>query len=159
MSQKNTRRHLVDILFVLALFAVFTICGLLLIILGTHLYQKNMDDMNDNYANRTGYAFFTEKIRQSGNNCNIYIDHSSPIELLCIEQEFHDTMYITYLYEDEGYLKELFTRAENSFSPSEGIKILCLSNLSFEEIRPDLLSIHFMNDKNKPIQIYIDTTL
>lgn len=158
MSKQTDRRHLVDILFVLALFAVFALCGLLLIILGTHLYEKNIQSMNLNYANRTSYAYFTEKIRQSDQNSRIYVDSASGYDILCIEQVFNGNSYITYLYEDENHLKEYFTRLENSFSPESGKQILDLSNLTMKEIEPKLFYIHFLNEEQQPVSLYISTS-
>lgn len=157
MRFKKNTRHLVDILFVLGLFAAFALCCMFLILLGTHLYEKNVDDMNKNYASRTSYCYFTEKLRQSDYHSNIYVNDKLDRIAICIEQDFQGSTYITYLYEDDGYLKEYFTRAENSFSPQNGTSILHLSHLSVREVRDHLFQIQYYDEERDFISLYINT--
>lgn len=155
MNQKNANQHLVDVLFVLSLFAVFVLCGLCLIIMGTHLYEKNVNEMNHNYSARTSYCYFTEKIRQSDYQSTVEVNEMDGKSILCIHQSFVNSEYTTYLYEDDGYLKELFTRSENAFSFQDGTPILKLSHLVIEKENEHLLKIQFRDEDFSLISFYV----
>ena len=65
MQVKQERNHIVDVLFVLALFVVFTLSALVLVILGANVYRQTVSYMDENYEARTAYSYLTEKVRQN----------------------------------------------------------------------------------------------
>ena len=65
MNMKQERKHIVDVLFVLALFVVFTLSALVLVILGANVYRQTVRYMDENYNARTAYSYLTEKVRQN----------------------------------------------------------------------------------------------
>lgn len=153
--ERSNHRHMVDLLFVLGLFAVFTISSLLLIVLGTHVYQKTIDDMNQNYSSRTASAYLTEKIRQNNESGNISLQYYDQTAVLDIKQNYNGVDYHTYLYENEHHLCECFIRDENGFSKDYGTPVLVLSNLSFCKVSENLLQIQFLDECNQRIVLYI----
>ena len=53
MNTEREKKHIVDILFVLALFLVFTLSTLTLVLFGANIYQNTVNSMEDNYNART----------------------------------------------------------------------------------------------------------
>ena len=62
---KSTRRDksIVDMLFLLALFGVFLISALFIVLFGANIYKKTVNDMDANFSARTSVSYITEKIR------------------------------------------------------------------------------------------------
>lgn len=156
MNPKNQNRYLVDILFVLTLFALFTLSSILVIILGANVYQKTVQEMDSNYSSRTSYSYFSEKLHQSDQNSTVSILYFEDQNVLCIEQTLNDTEYRTYLYEYNGALMECFTRAENEFHLGLGNEILPISDLTFETTIDRLLQISFVDGSGNSIILYVE---
>lgn len=146
---KQERHFVVDILFVLALFGVFAVSALVLVTIGADIYQKTVSDMNTNYDNRTAIAYITEKIRQS--DCilsdgtpAVSIGTLEEIPALVLTDELDGEYYCTYLYLQDGWLRELYMRrgaylGENM--ADAGKNILELESLSYEQTAPNLLHV------------------
>ncbi len=128
-------RHIVDILFVLALFAVFAASALMLVIIGANVYQQTVSDMDTHYAERTAYAYVSEKLRQNDTADAVSIGQLDGVPALILTEEINGESFCTYLYLYDGYLKELFVR-KDSFSGDNiltaGQNILPLSSFSVE---------------------------
>ena len=57
MNNKNDNRHMVDILFVIALFCVFALSALMLVIIGSNVYKKTVTNMDNNFDSRTSFSY------------------------------------------------------------------------------------------------------
>ena len=87
---KQQKNFIVDILFVLALFGVFTFSALMLITIGAEVYRRTTSDMSNNYEIRTSVSYITEKIRQNDLSCgpeNVTISEFSGINALTLSQD------------------------------------------------------------------------
>ncbi len=121
---RNESGHIVDFLFVLGLFFVFALSALMLILIGSGVYKKTVDRMNDNFNLRTTTAYLTEKIRQGDIAGGVSVEDFAGNNALVLTQEYYGTEYSTYLYAYNGYLKELFTAKDNQLSADAGTDIL-----------------------------------
>ena len=63
----------------------------------------------------------TEKIRQADRSGAITASTLEGRSVLKLQKTVQDTAYITWLYEDEGYLKELMVREDTPLSLSAGL--------------------------------------
>lgn len=146
---KQEKHFVVDVLFVLALFGVFTISALVLITVGADVYQHTVRDMSRNYDDRTAIAYITEKVRQS--DC-ILSDGSYAISLGSLEQqpaliltdEWDGDAYCTYLYLYDGWLKELYIRKDADIGNNildAGQNIIRLEALEYGQPEEKLLSV------------------
>ena len=63
--EERQQRHIIDVLFVLALFGIFALSAIFLITIGADIYGKTMNNMERNFDARTALAYITEKVRQS----------------------------------------------------------------------------------------------
>ena len=64
-AEKIRRRHVIDLLFPIALFLVLAASSLFLVILAANVYQKSVAWEESNYESRTCLSYVTEKIRQN----------------------------------------------------------------------------------------------
>lgn len=166
----NQERHfIVDILFVLALFGVFTVSALMLVTIGSEVYRHTVNDMSSNYETRTSIAYITEKIRQNDNiiaddttytSENISISTLDGEPALMLAQNIDGETYCTYLYLHEGYLKELFMRSGNYLGDetlAAGQEIMELSAFTMEQVSDNLLSIQLSTPEGESHSIFVST--
>ena len=98
MPIKQEKRHIVDILFVLALFGVFAFSALILVILGADVYKSTVSSMSQNFESRTACSYITEKIRQNDVYDSVYIDDFEGTKALVFTQDIYGSQYGTYIY-------------------------------------------------------------
>lgn len=153
----NQNRHIVDILFVLALFCVFAASALMLVTLGANVYKQTVTNMSSNFTNRTAYSYVIEKLRQNDSTDKIEVGSLEGTQAILITNRVDDQEYCTYLYMHEGFLKELSIR-KDSFTGTDirsaGQNIMELSDLTIEEPRNGLLKLVLDTGNGEPIILY-----
>lgn len=156
-NHDENNRHIVDVLFVLALFGVFAASALMLVTLGANVYKKTVANMNDNFTERTAYSYVMEKIRQNDSNDRISVEEIAGVPALTFTQLNNEETFCTYLYLYEGQLKELFVR-KDSFSGtnilSAGQNIIPMSAFILEETEDGLIRIILDTGSGEPIVLY-----
>ena len=160
---KQERHFVVDILFVLALFAVFTVSALVLVTIGANVYQHTVQDMSRNYDSRTAMAYITEKVRQSD---RLLTSGQPAVKLgtlenqpaLILTDEIDGDEYVTYLYLYNGWLKELYIRQDSY--PGENIaeagqNIMKLQSLEYRQTAENLLTVSMTTPDGETKQLYL----
>lgn len=166
-AMQHDRKFIVDILFVLTLFAMFTISSLLLVMIGATVYQNNVETMSDNFDTRTSLSYITEKIRQNDiismsdiTASSISIDDLAGCQSLKITQTINDEKYCTYLYFYNGYLKELFVKEDRFLGDTvldAGQNIINIQDFSIEAIDTNLFRVKVTNNNGDLDQVIIST--
>lgn len=136
---KSPRKHTVDILFVITLFAVFAISVMTLTGVGARVYESIVNRMDENFNSRTAFTYISNKVHQSDADGNVTLGEFGGVEALIISEEIDNITYNTYLYYYDGYLKELFTRAGQNFDPKYGDDILALEGFKAVKLTPSLI--------------------
>lgn len=162
---KQEKHFIVDVLFVLALFAVFTVSALALVYIGADVYQHTVQDMSTNYETRTSVSYVTEKIRKcdsilSNGESSVRLSTLSGAPAIELVQEVDGVLYSTYLYLYDGYLKELFMRKDASLGGNEldaGENIMPLKSFSVTADTSRLLSISMVTADDSVKNILIST--
>lgn len=160
MRRKQEHRHIVDILFVLALFGLFTISALMLVTVGAEVYRNTVEDMDSNYEARTSFAYLTEKIRQNDATGSVSIGMLENIPALILSQTIDDQEYLTYLYYHEGCLKELLMKkgADLVGDPlSAGNTVMPLAKLDMALAGDSLISFRLTTLEGQEKSLLIST--
>ena len=148
MNTEREKKHIVDILFVLALFLVFTLSTLTLVLFGANIYQNTVNDMEDNYNARTVCSYILGKFRSNDSCGDISIGSIDGKPSLILNQEINDASYSTYIYEYDGYLRELFV----SDSVTLGAEVLNAGN----KLCPvDKFEVSECNEGLNPVKITV----
>ena len=155
MDLKNARKHSTDILFVLLLFLVFTSSALAVILLGAKVYQNTASRMGNNYTVRTALAYVTEKIRHADESGAISPGELDGLPALILSQEIEGTSYRTYLYFQDGALKELLTEASREVTPEQGTAIVSLAGFSIEKTEDGFYSVRAEDANGEVLSAYI----
>lgn len=156
-KSNESNRHIVDVLFVLALFGVFAASALMLVTIGANVYKRTVSNMNDNFAERTAYSYISEKIRQNDACDSVEIGELEGVPALLFIRTAGDDEYCTCLYLYDGCLKELFIRRD-SFAGTNllqaGQDIMPLSGLSIEEAGAGLIRLTLDTGSGRPLTLY-----
>lgn len=155
MKKKTEQQHIIDILFVLSLFCVFAVSSVLLILLGADIYKKTVQQMGSNYTARTSIAYITEKIRQTDTEYAIEITTQNDTQVLMLNNTINGIPYATSLYEYDGYLYELFARADLELPLDAGQPVMELQALSFTQPEPNVLKITFTDASGENTTLYV----
>ncbi|MCR4764512.1 MAG: DUF4860 domain-containing protein [Lachnospiraceae bacterium] len=135
-------RHVVDLLFVIALLFLFAFSAIMLIALGADVYQKNVDTTQINYDRRTASAYLIQKVRQADAEGSVRTDTLNGTPALVLTKHVGDRDYATWLYLFDGSLREQLLRADMTPDPAAGQEILPLHAMEAEMTDAHLLSVH-----------------
>ena len=154
MEEKQPK-HIIDTLFVIALFSLFALSAIFLITIGANIYGRTVNNMEDNFNNRTALAYITEKVRQSDNAGSLSIGAFHGCPALIITSRIGNTEYCTYLYEYDGYLREIMLRKGMTLDPAIGQDIIAVSDFSLTPINNHLMNCSIMIDDTQNYNLYI----
>lgn len=135
------RKHVVDMVFPFALFFVFASSALLVILLAADIYCNTTAMTESNYESRTVLSYMTEKIRQGDENGGVSIGSFDGHDSVIIRQTYGQQNYQTYIYEDEGVLRELFLLEGVEAVASDGRKIMEVHDLELEQLEKGMFRI------------------
>ncbi len=155
MKHKQENNHIIDILFTLALFCVFAASALFVVLIGANVYKSTVKQMNDNYSTRTSLSYVTEKIRQNDTAGSVSIGELDGVQALILTQQYDDLHLKTYIYEDNGVLKELFIHDDQKPVKEAGQSIMEVNSFHMEQMSDTLFHFTSTNTDGKETEIYI----
>lgn len=135
------KKHMTDIMFVITLFCVFAVSALTVMLLGSNVYKKIVTNTNNNFDTRTSLIYISTKIHQNDRAGSVYLAELEDITALFIEQDIGDEVYLTVIFHDAGYIKEIFTEKNNDFDKSYGKEIIKSGSLTFADMGDKLIKL------------------
>ena len=138
---KKNYQHTIDFIFPIALFFVFCASAITVLLFSANIYQNIVTNSASQFEQSTSLSYITMKIRQNDQEgaTRIYLDEFDGHEALAIEQTFSDTEFVTYIYEANGKLKEIFLQQGAEASAHSGTTIMEIENLDIETLSDGLL--------------------
>lgn len=125
MRFSSEKKHVIDVIFPIALFFVFAASSLVVIILAANIYSGTTKAAESGFSTRTALSYLSEKIHQSDGSQAVSIENFENKEALVIRQAYDNGQtYITYIYEDNGILRELFIQEGVDASADSGREIM-----------------------------------
>lgn len=155
MRERTERKHVIDFLFPLALFFVLTATSVALVVLASGTYSRQVQDSEDSFASRTALSYVTEKIHQADEYGAVYAGTFDGQDAIVIRQTYSEQTYVTYLYEYDGYLRELFIQDGVDAKASDGRKILASVCFSFDETQDGLFHLYSTNKDGSISDTYV----
>ncbi|MBE5840466.1 MAG: DUF4860 domain-containing protein [Butyrivibrio sp.] len=141
----SKKSHVIDAVFILCLMFLFVLSALAVITIGANIYKKNVSAMSDNYSHRIASAYVTEKVRQADNQGRVYVEDLFDQHALVLQDEIDGVLYNTYIYSYDGYLMELYARADlKDIYPQSGQKILEITSFNVDYVSDSLLSVNLI---------------
>ena len=142
MKKRLITRHPVAELASLLLFGIFVLFLLLML-----LFSEN--------TLGTAVSYLTTKFRQHDTVNGIFTGKLDNLSALCFRDTLNDQDYITYIYLDQGNLKELFTSDSSSANASAGTTIAQLSDFQISESRPGFYSFELKDSEGNKETFYL----
>lgn len=134
MNLKNrSNGHMTDLVFTLSLFCMFAVSAFFVVMIGVHVYQRSVLNMEDTYSTRTALAYVTEKIRQHDAFGQVELGDLEGDEALVLKDVINGDTYLTYIYPDEKSLYELSVKEGTPVSKDMGDKILDVKDFTITE--------------------------
>lgn len=140
MRFRVKQRHMIDFLFPVALFFVFALSALTVILLATRIYQSTTENSSLNYTSRTSLSYISEKIHQHDSKDTVSLGSFDGCDALVFRQETGDAVYYTYIYSYQDELKEIFIKDGAETNASAGQTILKIKDFSMKQLANGLLS-------------------
>ncbi len=143
-----------DFLFTLALFTLFALTSLAVVITGADVYQSVTSSMERSYNTRTALAYVAEKIRQNDAAGAVRAEGG----LLCLTQygaPYGEENACLYIYEYDGWLTELLIRESQEFRPEDGQRLLEVSSFRAEQKAESLYKISISGAEGETVSLLI----
>lgn len=149
MQFRTKHKHMIDFLFPVALFFVFALSALTVILLAAKIYQSTTENSFLNYTSRTGLSYISEKIHQNDEKGSVTLGTFNGCDALIMKQEAAGETYYTYIYTDDQKLKELFVKDGVDADSSAGKTILEIQDFQMEQVSEHLLKFSCIDQKNQ----------
>ena len=146
MRKSGGNIHTIDILFPLLFILLFCFCALLVVLQGARIYERTAEGLQENYTVRTTVSYLQEKVRECGDASQIAIEEIGGRQVLVIDSRVEGELYATYIYQEEGRLKELFTRKEDFTGLAGGQELVELDTFAVERPEENLLQFDVSAD-------------
>ena len=138
---RKNYQHTIDFIFPIALFFVFCATAITALLFSANIYQNIVANSASQFEQTTSLSYISTKIRQNDQEGEkrIYLDEFDGYEALAIQQTFSGTEFVTYIYEADGELKEIFLQQGAEASAHSGTTIMEIKNLDIESLAEGLL--------------------
>lgn len=156
MKEKE-KNHIVDLLFTLTLFGVFAVSALFVVIFGAGVYKNTTASMERNFTSRTAVSYVTEKLRQRDVIGAATLTNVNGIPAITLIKQYDSMQVATYIYSDEGYLKEITVTGLSEPDASMGQKIMELSDFNVREISKGIYYVSITDSSGNRDGAYIST--
>ncbi|MCI8430011.1 MAG: DUF4860 domain-containing protein [Lachnospiraceae bacterium] len=134
MRFQARHKHVIDLIFPIALFFVFAASSFSVLILAADVYASTTDRLGVNDENRTALSYISEKIRQNDSNGAINTVSIDDTDCLALSAVYNGIPCTTYIYVYDGILKELFINDGIPVSLKNGRDIMQISSLSIDRL-------------------------
>lgn len=127
------QRHMTDFFFTVALFAVFVVSSLLVLLFGINVYRSSSERMEQNFTSQTTLTYIASKARHCDVHGALALGELDGIPALVLSREEDGVFYDTYIYGYEGTLRELMVERGHELSPESGAVITDIASLAFTQ--------------------------
>jgi len=149
MRFRTKHKHMIDFLFPVALFFVFALSALTVILLAAKIYQSTTEHYSFNYTSRTCLSYIAEKIHQNDVGGTLSSGTFDGCDALVLEQAHGEDTYYTYIYVHENELKELFIKEGAEVTAADGKTVLKVEDFSMESLSDNLMQFHCVDENNQ----------
>ena len=151
MRKTGTKHHL-DGLLALLLFGVFAASILSVLLTGAGVYSRLTQRDQRAYDRRTCVQYLATKVRQAPSGAQVTVGTFGEGDALLLSEDIDGQPYLTRIYCYDGWLRELFSAADDPFAPEDGEKILPAQALALHTDH-NLLQIDLTDSSGQTISL------
>lgn len=155
LELKKTPEHTIDRVFLLALLALFAATAFLVVSIGAKQYHSIADGMTANYETRTVSSYLEEKMNQNDVAGSVAVTSIGDFPAIALSETVKDTVYTTYLYCYDGYLREITVSDGTAVLPEDGQKIIETKALSIDMVSSNLYCFTITDTAGDTYPLYI----
>ncbi|MBQ7360281.1 MAG: DUF4860 domain-containing protein [Lachnospiraceae bacterium] len=155
MKQTKAHNHIIDFLFPIILFFVFTISAVVVILLATRIYESTTTASSLNNVSRTSLSYVSEKIHHSDCKAFVSVTEIEGTDALALYHQDDKEGYTTYIYYHDGALKELFIKNQIEPALNMGNAIAVVSDFLVEQIEPDLYRLSCIDANGRSVSTVV----
>ena len=122
---KEHTAKLTDLLTVLV-FTVFALCVLLVLLTGAGVYRNLVQKGEDSYASRTAAQYVITRVHQAQ---DVSVEPFGDTDALVLREQTEDGVYLTRVYCQGGFLRELYSPESAQLTPGDGETVLPMQKL------------------------------
>jgi hypothetical protein len=105
------------------------------------IYQSMTEISREGHDDRTVLSYIRTKVRNNDDAGAIYVGEFQGLPALCYDEEFFGIQFRTVVYQYDGWVYELFSEVGLEFDPLDGVRIMELDSLMFEELCDGMIKI------------------
>lgn len=128
-------------LFSIMLFFLFTLCMVLVMVIGANVYKNIVVRMDQNFNYRTAISYITNKVHQFDREGQVGVAEIEGRQVLELREEANGCQYHTLIYCMDGEIKELYKAVEDELTLDAGVGIVAAMAVEFQLLEADLLQI------------------
>ena len=114
----------------LLLICAFACCLFFALAAGARIYKSISSVMEEQYTARTAIGYVVSRIHQGDGRGAVELDSIDGRPALIISQETDGVRYLTYIYQYDGYIRELFCPASETMTADAGLPVIAASELT-----------------------------
>lgn len=154
MSRGNTKvQHSMQGAFIFVLLGLFALMSTLMVLLGAQMYRGTVDHSQYNNEKRVMGAYVRSMIRSMDDGM-VSVESPGGIPAVALKETWEGEEFVTWLYQYEGRLYELFTDMEEDFNPMRGTEI-CPANSLSAELEDGLLTVNLTDGDGQPCTVKV----
>lgn len=127
----------------------FTITSLMLVLVGARLYQEIYSKQQTYLSSATPLNYLTMKFRQNDRKNSVAISDLDEQPAIVLMETLEGEIYETWIYIEEGYLRELYIKQGDSFEPQDGEKVIPLNEMQLQWENEKLLSVTLIDIEDR----------
>ena len=131
----------IDTIFVLIIFSTFAFSILMVLMLGAGIYRNVNDISREGQYEHTALAYVWTKTKNFDDAESIRVGDFNGQPALYIVETLHDLEFNTVIYHYDGWVIELFSEATLAFTPGDGVRIVMIDDIHFEEDNNGLIKV------------------
>ena len=135
------RGRSIDTVFVLIVFSIFAFSVLMVLMLGANIYRNINDISRFEQNEHTALSYVWTKTKNFDEAESIGIGDYHGVTALFIDEIIGGAEYRTVIYHYNGWIYELFSEASLDFTIDDGIQIMMIDDLLFEEVNNGLIKV------------------
>lgn len=144
--KKELQDRKMDTVSVIAVFCLFAVSLLLLLMLGGNAYKGIDKKSRDRHDKRVCLSYISTKVKNSDGAGKVYLNRFYGLPALYLEEEYDKITYQTIIYFYSGRVRELFSEAGLDLSPESGTPVFEAESLDFEAFNGGLIKVTVNSD-------------
>lgn len=129
-SFENTNsKKLLELIVLLSILLLFVGTALAVVMVGASSYKLIGNDMKSNFGVRTPIAYIATKVRQNDRLDAIHVENLEGTSVLVLEETIEGIRYETWIYADQGQMREIYIEKGTPIGLADGMEILEVGGL------------------------------